>query len=44
MPVNPLGMLSRHMKEKTREITDIVMMQRKNAEKRICEDAGHLNV
>lgn len=44
MPVNPLGMPSIRMKEKTGEITDnIVMMHRKNAEKRICEDAGQLS-
>lgn len=44
MPVNPLGMPSIHMKEKTREITeDIVMMHKKNAKKRICEDVGELS-
>lgn len=44
MPVDPLGMLSIHRKERTRGITDdTVVMHRKNAEKRICRDAGQLS-
>ena len=37
-------MLSVHTEEKTRVITgDVVLMKRKNAEKRRCEDVGQLS-